>query len=103
MNNDTRTIDTTGMTASRLLAYYIVSIPDGEFPDGGISSGHLYADVMAIGVGLETHNLIISHMASGRLSKRANPLINVHNHYITLTAEGLKVKHAIAVALTSTK
>jgi hypothetical protein len=98
MNNDTRTIDNAGVTASRLLAYYLVSIPDG-----GISSGRLYADAMALGVTLETHNLIISRMSSGKLSKRANPLINVRNHYITLTNEGARLRAAIAIALASTK
>lgn len=88
------------LTATQLIAMYLVAIPAGEFPTGGVSSGELYARMMAEGVDLNLHHGLLALLASGKATKDGKPLLRVSNHYVTLTAEGAETKQKVEAALT---
>lgn len=61
-------------------------IPEGEFPTGGIPSGHLYARLMG-NCSLDTYNLLIATLQEAGK-------IQVMAHYITRTTVNPHIKAA---------
>lgn len=71
-----------------IIAAYMTAVPEE-----GISSGALYAVTMAeIPNSLEQHNRVVSAL-SGTYAMRNGPLLNVSNHYVTLTEAGRRMRN----------
>jgi hypothetical protein len=76
---------------TKLITQYMISIPPGKFPNGGIPSGHLFAHLMQHGVDLDTHVKLVGALSDARVCK-GTPYIEVSNFYITLTPRGEEVQ-----------
>lgn len=79
---------------TKLIAAYMLVIPHA-----GISSGELYVGLAASGlVSLGQHQLMLQGLSSPEYC-RGEPVLQVRNHFVTLTPKGGKMKVELTAAL----
>lgn len=88
------------LDVTKLVAFYMIGIPPGQFPTGGIPNGHLFADAMSEGVDIDIHNILLGALKGGRGAVNGKVMVKESNNYLTLTEEGEKFRERIVEVLT---